>query len=270
MKTLKDHVILYDEVCPMCTLYTGAFVKSGMLDGNGREPYQNIGCKLRGMIDTKRAVNEIALVDRRTGEVFYGVRSLFRVLEHSFPVFRPLFRFRPFAWVMGKIYSFISYNRRVIMPAGGDAARPEHNPSFNLKYRLLYLLFTWLVTATLLYGYSHLLEGVVPASNFYREFLVCGGQMVWQGLILFFLDREKLWDYLGNMMTISFSGGLLLGLVSLFGGLADEPLFFAGAFMAVAGLMLLEHIRRMKLLKITWVMTLAWVAYRVLLLFVIL
>ncbi|HEY0067291.1 MAG TPA: hypothetical protein VGB46_08010 [Flavisolibacter sp.] len=270
MKTLKDHVILYDEVCPMCNLYTGAFVKSGMLDNNGREPYQNMDCRLKGMIDTKRAVNEIALVDRRTGEVFYGVRSLFRVLEHSFPVFRPLFRFKPFAWLMGKIYSFISYNRRVIMPAAADAASPEHNPSFSLKYRLLYLLFTWLVTATLLYGYSHPLDGVVPASDFYREFLVCGGQMVWQGLILFFLDREKVWDYLGNMMTISFAGGLLLGLVSLSGGLVDEPLFFAGAFMAVAGLMLLEHIRRTKLLEVTWIMTLTWVAYRVLLLFVIL
>lgn len=270
MKTLKDHVILYDEVCPMCNLYTGAFIKSGMLDDKGREPYQNMDCRLKGFIDTRRAVNEIALVDRNTGEVFYGVRSLFRVLEHSFPVFRPLFRFRPFAWLMGKIYSFISYNRRVIMPAAAEAVSPEHNPSFNLKYRLLYLLFTWLLTATLLYSYSHLLQGVVPASNFYREFLVCGGQMIWQGLILFFLDRKKVWDYLGTIMTISFAGGLLLGLVSLLSGLVDEPLFFAGAFMAVAGLMLLEHIRRTKLLRITWIMTLTWVAYRIILLFIIL
>jgi hypothetical protein len=249
MRTLKDYVILYDEVCPMCNLYTGAFVKTGMLDENGREPYQKMDCRLQGLVDTRRAVNEIALVNRHTGEVFYGIRSLFRVLEHSFPVFRPLCR--------------------VIMPAA-EAGSPEHNPSFNLKYRLLYLLFTWLVTATLLYAYSHLLEGVIPASNFYREFLVCGGQMVWQGLILFLLDRKKLWDYLGTMMTISFAGGLLLGAVSLWGGLVDEPLFFAGAFLSVAGLMLLEHIRRTKLLGVASIITLTWIAYRVILLFIIL
>lgn len=270
MKTLKDHVILYDEVCPMCTLYTGAFIKTGMLDDKGREPYQNMDCGLQEKVDRHRAVNEIALVNRHTGEVFYGVRSLFRILEHSFPVFRPLFRFKPFAWLMGKIYSFVSYNRRVIMPAGTNAGRPEHNPSFNLKYRLLYLLFAWLLTATLLYSYSHLLEGILPASPFNREFLVCGGQMIWQGLILFFLHRKKVWDYLGNMMTISLAGGLVLGLVGFFKGLTEEPLVFAVAFMAVAGLMLLEHIRRTKLLEISGVMTLTWIAYRILVLFIIL
>lgn len=269
MKTLKDHVILYDAVCPMCNLYTGAFVKSRMLDGNGREPYQNMDCVLKNLVDTKRAVNEIALVNRNTGKVVYGVRSLFKILEHSFPVFRPLFRFRPFIWLMSRIYSFISYNRRVIMPAVDEGSR-EHDPSFNRKYRSLYLLVTWLLTATLLYSYSHLLEGIVPPSDFYREFLVCGGQMVWQGLILFLIDRKKIWDYLGTMMTVSFAGGLLLGLISLLGGWVDEPLFYAGAFLSVAGLMLLEHIRRTKILRITAIMTLTWVAYRVLLLFIIL
>jgi predicted DCC family thiol-disulfide oxidoreductase YuxK len=40
MKTLKDHTLLYDATCPMCRLYTRAFVSSGMLDQEGRAPYQ--------------------------------------------------------------------------------------------------------------------------------------------------------------------------------------------------------------------------------------
>ncbi len=35
MKTLHNHVIFYDADCPMCNLYTNAFVKTGMLDSNG-------------------------------------------------------------------------------------------------------------------------------------------------------------------------------------------------------------------------------------------
>jgi len=40
MKTLKNHMILFDAECPMCRVYTHAFVKTGMLDHNGRSSYQ--------------------------------------------------------------------------------------------------------------------------------------------------------------------------------------------------------------------------------------
>ncbi|WP_432328601.1 hypothetical protein ACRQ5D_07165 [Mucilaginibacter sp. P25] len=40
--------------------------------------------------------------------------------------------------------------------------------------------------------------------------------------------------------------------------------------MAVAGLMLLEHIRRTKLLGLGWVLTVTWVTYRIVLLLLIL
>jgi predicted DCC family thiol-disulfide oxidoreductase YuxK len=38
MKTLHNHIILYDAECPMCNLYTSAFVRNGLLDN--REAYQ--------------------------------------------------------------------------------------------------------------------------------------------------------------------------------------------------------------------------------------
>src|SRR5881398_2373493 len=115
MKTLKNYTILYDAVCPMCNLYTGAFVRAGMLDSKGREPYQSSDMFSR--VDTQRAVDEIALVNKETGEVIYGVQSLFFILEHSFPFFKPVFRSKDFAWCMNKVYKFISYNRRIIMPS---------------------------------------------------------------------------------------------------------------------------------------------------------
>ena len=42
MKTLSNHVILYDSECPMCTIYTYAFTATGMLDTEGRAPYQEM------------------------------------------------------------------------------------------------------------------------------------------------------------------------------------------------------------------------------------
>lgn len=268
MKTLQNHLILFDAECPMCNLYTKAFVATGLLDQDGRAAYQQYAetCPL---LDRQRAANEIALVNRATGEVTYGIASLLKVCAAAMPVLKPLFEFAPFVWLLSKVYAFISYNRRVIIPAG--AGSYAFQPGFKLHYRIAHLLFTWAVTAYILTAYVHLMAGLLPQGNAFREYLVCGGQLFFQGLIVCIIAKNKAWTYLGNMMTISFGGALLLlpGLIvnSLFN---LGPLFYATYFMAVAGIMLLEHIRRTSILNLGWTLSISWATYRALVLLIIL
>jgi len=271
MKALKNHLILFDAECPMCRVYTQAFVGSGMLDKDGRTAYQELPAQACPMLDRQRAVNEIALVNQETGEVTYGIESLFKVIAASFPVLKPLFLFRPFVFMMSKFYAFIAFNRRVIIPAPVAGNGFALQPTFRLDYRIAYLLVTWLITAFILSAYAGLMAGLLPASNGYREYVICGGQIFFQGAIISLIHKGRLWDYLGNMMTISFGGALLLlPLLFLAQWLNLHPLFCAAWFMAVAGLMLLEHIRRSKLLKLGWILTSSWVLYRILVLLFIL
>jgi hypothetical protein len=264
MKTLKNHLILFDEECPMCRAYTQAFVVSGMLAKDGRAAYQSELETVCPVIDRQRAVNEIALVNTQNGEVSYGVESLFKVIGNACPALGPLFGFRPFAWSMSKVYVFISSNRRVIIPAGKKECAYAYQPTFKLRYRIAYLLFTWLGTGCILTAYSHLLTGFIPVGGPWREYFICGGQIIFQGAVIGTFAREKLWNYLGNMMTISFAGSLLLLLMI---GLAHwvklPPPVFPRYFLVVAGLMFLEHIRRTGLMGLGWVMTATWVLYRV-------
>ncbi|MFD0766000.1 DCC1-like thiol-disulfide oxidoreductase family protein [Mucilaginibacter lutimaris] len=269
MKTLNDHYILYDAECPMCKMYTNVFVQTGMLDANGREAYQHINAAACPMVDRQRAANEIALVNRQTGEVTYGIKSLFKIIGNAAPVFKPLFTFAPFVWFMSKVYAFISYNRRVIIPAACD--RSGIQPTFKLKYHIAYLVFTWAVTSYILTFYAGLLQGIMPVGNLYREALICGGQIIFQGMVISIIAKDKKWDYLGNMMTISFAGGLLLLLMLPAAKvMGAHPVSYAGYFIAVAGLMFLEHIRRSKLLNIGWALTITWSIYRAAILAVIL
>lgn len=271
MKALKNHLILFDAECPMCRMYTQVFVQSGMLENDGRTAYQEIPAKACPMLDRQRAVNEIALVNQDTGEVTYGVESLFKVFAASFPVLKPLFEFRPFIWLMSKIYAFISFNRRVIIPAPLAANNFELQPTFKLHYRLAYLFVTWLLTAFVLSAYARLMPGLLPEGNVHREYMICGGQIFFQGAIISLIHKNKRWEYLGNMMTISFGGALLLLPLLILATLIDlHPLFSATWFMAVAGLMLWEHIRRSKLLELGWLLTSSWVFYRILVLLLIL
>jgi len=270
MKTLKNHIILYDADCPMCKLYTGQFVKRGMLDAEGRAPYQQIPEMVCPYVDRQRAMNEIALVNTQTGEVEYGVKSLFRVIAHSFPLLGGLFNFAPFVWVMARAYSLVSYNRRVIVPSAIEQAHGIA-PALSIKHRIAYLLFTWFIVGFILTRYALLLSPFVPVGNSYREYLICGGQILFQGIIIGFYAPLKRWDYLGNMMTISFAGALLLlPVLFLSRLLLIVPLFYPAWFMLVAGLMLLEHLRRSKLLQLGWLMSITWILYRIIVLIVIL
>lgn len=269
MRTLKNHVILFDNECPMCYAYTKAFLKTGMLAQDGRAAYQEMPQNICPLVDQQRAANEIALVNTETGEVSYGIQSLFKIIAHAMPFFRPLFLFGPFIYLMRKFYAFISYNRKVIIPA--EVKENTIQPTFKLHYRITYLLFTWLITAYILTNYAHLLTGFVPLGHKYREYFICGGQLFFQGAIISFYRKEKLWDYLGNMMTISFAGSLLLlPIIILAKYFSFPPLFFPLYFLMVAGLMFLEHIRRSKLLNLGWLMSISWALYRLIVLGLIL
>jgi predicted DCC family thiol-disulfide oxidoreductase YuxK len=270
MNTLSNYLILYDAECPMCSAYTKALVNTGLLDNYGRKAYQQVPAQVCPMVDRQRAVNEIALLNQTTGEVVYGINSLFKIFGTVMPILKPLFSFTPFVWLMSKVYAFISYNRRVIVPANTTTNTYQLQPTFKLNYRVAYLLFTWAITAYIFTAYVHLMHGLLPQGNAYREYLICGGQLFFQGAIISFVAKDKLWAYLGNMMTISFAGALLLlaGL-ALAQWLSIAPLFYVLYFLAVAGLMFLEHIRRSKLLGIGWALTISWATYRTLVLLLI-
>lgn len=271
MKTLNKHVILYDAECPMCNTYTKAFVRAGMLDSDGRAPYQQTSPAICPNVDMHRAVNEIALVNTETGEVSYGISSLFKIIGHAIPLFKPLFSFRPFIWLMTKVYAFISYNRKVIVPANERTDKSALQPDFSLTYRLLYLFITTMLVSLILSKYALLFQNIIPAGGTFRELLVCSGQIAFQGVIISIMNDKQKWEYLGNMMTISFAGALLLLPVLFISKWVALPeTLYVGYFLFIAGLMLFEHIRRTRLLQLTGIMTLGWVLYRLIILLIIL
>ncbi|MBK0378837.1 thiol-disulfide oxidoreductase DCC family protein [Mucilaginibacter segetis] len=269
MKTLHNHIILYDADCPMCKLYTNSLVNRGMLNQDGRAAYQNIPHAACPLVDWQRAANEIALVNTQTGEVSYGIESLFKVIGYNYTWLKPMFNCVPFLWLAKKLYAFVSYNRRVIIPAS-KADEYAVQPTFRLSYRLAYLVFTWLLAGGILTMYAKLLTGLVPLGDHFREYYICGGQILFQTIIINWYAPQKRWEYLGNMMTISFGGALLLLPALLMAQIFHFSAIAATfCFLGVAGLMFLEHIRRTKILHLGWLLTLSWTVYRLLVLLLI-
>ncbi|SMO70727.1 Protein of unknown function, DUF393 [Chryseobacterium rhizoplanae] len=258
MKTLKNHTLIYDNECPMCNLYSKGFTKCGMLDEDGREAFTEISVRNKILIDFNRAKNEIALVDHNKNEVVYGLDSLLLIIGNSFPWLEKTARIRPFHWFFQRLYSFVSYNRKQIIPSSKDYTEQSCVPDFNLKYRIAYISFVVIFSAYILSEFSIKLDFNLER-NFLREFAVCLGQIVWQSFFLKSYLKDKIWDYLGNMMTVSLIGTLLL-IPALM--IDFTPVFYLIYFGIVVLIMFLEHIRRCRILKLNFLPTISWMVFR--------
>jgi hypothetical protein len=71
-------------------------------------------------------------------------------------------------------------------------------------------------------------------------------------------------------MTVSLGGAVLLAPMFLVSAFIREPLFYIAYFMMVVSIMFFEHIRRVRILELSWVLCLTWVLYRFIALYFIL
>lgn len=272
MKTLQHHTLLYDTDCPVCAAYTNGFIQSGMLGQQGRMPFEK-GLELYGeILDTDRSRNEIALVNTQNGSVLYGIDSLNYVITQRFPFLKSLLNNAAILFLLKKCYAFISFNRKVIAPSP-DYSAQVCIPDFNSAYRISYLVLSAALTSTILFHYSRFLQGTIPDSNLFREYIICFGQIAFQGSLLLAigLTKEKRFDYLGNMMTVSLIGGLLLLPVLILSHSVALPFSFSlGWFFAVVAFMFLKHRKRVSAIQAPAWLSYTWILYRVLVLFFIL
>ncbi|MGL1885157.1 MAG: DUF393 domain-containing protein [Reichenbachiella sp.] len=269
MKTLTNHTIIYDDECPMCNQYTQAFITTGMLDQEGRVAYSEAVNSPGIAIDWDRARNEIALWNKEDNSVLYGVASLTTILGQSLPIFKPLFASRVFVFLMRYLYAFISYNRKEIAPSRVFEGRNACTPDQNNTARWAYIIFAWLGTSFILVHYARLIIPWVDASNYYSEFLICGGQLVFQGIIVMIVKKDRWMHYLGNVITISLAGALLLTPMFLLDHWVANSWVFLGYFILIVAAMFFEHMRRVRILELPWYLTATWVLYRFLVLAII-
>jgi len=215
--------------------------------------------------------NEIALIDTKNKTVIYGIDSLLKVIGNSFPIIEKIGNLKPIKFLLNKLYSFISYNRKVIIPSKKtNETELQCVPTFNYTYRFLYIVFAAIITTFVLFKFSNSIS-LLPQSTIQRELLLAFGQIVFQGLFFLKIDRKTTINYMGNLLTVSLMGSIILLPILVINSFINVPQF---AQLAVFGitvlLMYLEHSRRVKLLELPLYLSYTWVFYRMIALFIIL
>ena len=195
----------------------------------------------------------------------YGLDAFKVILTNAYPILKPFSNLNAIDWIGRKLYRFVSTNRKVIVPS--KVSGNDCTPTLNVKYRLVYILFIALFSTVIIYKYSVSINQMMGwESSIYRELMMCFGQIIWQSLFLHKILKNKRLDYLGNMMTVSFIGTLLLLPMLFFN---TNPIVHLCYFVMVVGIMFLEHLRRCKILGIGIIPTISWVSYRLVFLLLI-
>ena len=218
MKTLKNKVIIYDDVCPLCQAYTEGFVQLGWLMPENRIGFANAPADIIAHIDINRARHEIPLYDRETKQTIYGKEALFFIIGEQIPIVRPLFQFSLFRGLIYVLYQIITYNRRII--AGSKAPKTGFDcaPDFNLTYRWVYIC----LAAT---GSLYLSKNILPTIDI-QHFIPITVLAVAILRGLFLKDFIRKIDYFGHLATVVL---ILLFLTPFVNGAL--PLMLLGAFM---------------------------------------
>ncbi len=268
---LTNHTLFIDKNCPRCHVYGELFQRFRLTDPTVISYFQEITAEQKNKIDYERAKSEIALIDQEKGEVTYGADSFLKILFHRIPWFITFLHFPPIYWLIQKVYCFVSFNRKVMAPPPNSGIACDCVPRFHWGYRIAYLLVVALITGVILNKFSTvLLTHFEMDAPFWQEYVICFGQILWQGALLLWWSKEKTMDYLGNMSTVSLVGGF--GVYLVLGINAFIPIGIYGlllGFGLVVSGMLWMHIRRSKSLGLPLLISLSWVFYRMTVLFIL-
>jgi hypothetical protein len=230
-------------------------------------PYKEAIADHSLVFDEALSRDKIALVNKRSGEVLYGIDSLLAVFASRFPLIRTIGRARPVHFLLRVLYSFVSYNRKLIAPSDCNGSC-NCTPTHSLPWRITFILFCGLIVnvATGLY-FSHQLERYFIGNPFYTDLILFSCQFVFQYILFRLLKQPNFSDYAGNLAFVSLLGALLLlffhfglNILSAAGMHVDmlQPLCYGIVYM----FMLYEHSRRLKLLHLTKWLAVSWIVYR--------
>jgi hypothetical protein len=207
-----DKILVYDDACPLCVAYTGAFVRSGLLTPEGRQPFSAASPELLQSINWQRSKNEIPLFDPVTKQVWYGIDALLEILGQKCQLIKTIGHCAPVNWFLKKLYSFISYNRKVIVAAKTSPSQIDCTPSFNLFYRLLFMIIFLVANTLMIYPVHQYLLSQIPAYNLSinQLLLLHGSMVIINCLLAFCLPKQTAIEYLGQVNMLTLVTNLLL------------------------------------------------------------
>jgi len=245
----NNQVLLYDDYCPLCSWYSGMFVKYGLLKAENRVPFSRADIGVLTTIDIEKAKDEIPLFDKDERTTLYGIDSLLEILSWKMPVIKSIGNIPPVKWFLKKFYKFISYNRKVIVAKKCSNGVFDCSPFFSFPYRISFMI-TFLVFNSFMLIPLH--QNLFDRFSFYHLSLArlqfAHVTLVIVNFTIASLLKPKMAiEYLGQVNMLALIAILLLIPLMLINNLLNLPGWFAVVYLGGLTIFIIkEYFRRMK------------------------
>jgi hypothetical protein len=245
----SDRILLYDDYCPLCSWYSGLFVKFGLLSPENRIPFSKAAIEILTSIDIQRGRDEIPFFDRNTGVTLYGIDTLLEILGQKAPFVKSIGNFKPAKWSLQRLYKLISYNRKVIVAKKCGTGRFDCSPAFNCFYRVLFMTICLLFISIMLWPlhvclFRHL---AIYQLTFVQLEAAHLSFVSINCIIAAFLTKRQSVEYLGQVNMLALIAILLLTPLIITSSLIVINQFLIIFFLLfLAAFVIKEYFRRMK------------------------
>lgn len=247
--TPTNKILLYDDHCPLCTWYSGLFVKCGLLKPANRVAFSKADLSVLTAIDIEKGKDEIPLFDPATGQTLYGIDSLLEILGQKAPFIVTVGNWQPVKWLLKRFYKLVSYNRKVIVARKCGPGTFDCSPGFNPFYRSVFLIAFLLFNSFMLFPIH---DHVFSKLSFYQ----IGSMELQKAHLLFaivncllalFLEKRKAIEYLGQINMLAIISVLLLIIPMLLNIVFNIPGWTNLIFLVlITAFIIKEYGRRMK------------------------
>ena len=245
---MKNKILVYDDNCPLCTWYSGLFVKYGFLNAEGRKPFSTLDDKLLAKIDFDKSRNEIPLLDTSTQKVVYGIDALLEILDQKIPFIKATGNIAPIKWCLKKSYKVVSFNRKVIVAKKCGPSTIDCSPDYNYLYRFIFMAVCLAFNTIMLYpfqnnlfsklSYYHLDLYELQAAHFAFVIINC--------TLAFSFSKTKGYEFLGQVNMLALSVILLLIPLMIFQIIFDSEWWATSWLILTAMFIFKEYLRRME------------------------
>ena len=245
---MKNKILVYDDNCPLCTWYSGLFVKYGFLNNDGRKAFSTLDDNLLSKIDFDKSRNEIPLLDTSTNKVLYGIDALLEILDQKIPFIKATGNLVPLKWILKKVYKLISYNRKVIVAKKCGQGSIDCSPDNNYLYRFIFMAICLVFNTFMLYPFQNNLFSKLSYYHLdlYQLQIAHFAFVVINCTLAFSFSKLKGYEYIGQVNMLALSVILLLIPLMIIQFFTYSEWFATIWLILVAAYIFKEYLRRME------------------------
>jgi len=222
--------LFYDENCPLCQWYSKKFVDVGMLEAEGRCSFSEVERHVSsGEVDHQKARDQIPLIISNINTTVYGIDALLYLIGKRFRVIEKIGRLWPVFQLLLRLYKLISYNRRVVIPNYKGSNSDSSTPTFNVKYRYFFMIFSTLLSAIIAWNV------VSFFNNSAIYFIAISSGWAMYLVVTRLTAKHRLWLVLaGHTSVTMLRGAILFGLSAFTFCFGESGMLLFPAFILVS------------------------------------